>query len=121
MSRSRLIIIAILAAGLIVVMATTGPHAEVEATGSIVREGGVCLQLEQWGLFGWVIVGQTYTSADIAEADWHMPPVSDADCEHVAPADQEINLPSGAEPDVYRVCGLDDNEPCLDFNLVDGP
>jgi len=34
---------------------------------SVTRSGGVCLQLEQWGLFGWVIRGQTYTESDLAD------------------------------------------------------
>ncbi len=121
MSRSKLIIVGILIVGLVVVMATTGPRPEVEASGSVAREGGVCLQLEQWGLFGWVIVGQTYTQTDVTEGNWHTPPASNPDCEQVANADYEITLPSPSPSDVYRICGLDDNQPCLDFNLVDVP
>lgn len=104
---------------LIVVMATTGPRAGTETTGLITRTGGVCLQLEQWGLFGWVIVGQTYSEADASEGTWNTPPRASPPCEDVPEAEYAIMLPREASPDVYRLCGLADEAGCLTFSLVE--
>jgi hypothetical protein len=117
-TRLRVVVIALAAVAVILVMAFTGPSPETEVTSSVTRSGGVCLQLEQWGLFGWVIRGQTYTEPDLAEANWHTPASSNPPCERVAIAEQEVRLPDGAAPDVYRLCGLADDLGCLEFGFT---
>jgi hypothetical protein len=116
---TRLRVITVIAAAVVVVvfMAFTGPRPDTEvATAIVARTGGVCLQLEQWGLFGWVIRGQTYTEADLSDANWRTPPASNPPCEDAAPtAEREVRLPDGAVPDVYRLCGLADDLGCLQF------
>ena len=118
MSRSRVIGIAVAVLVLTVIMTFTGPDPQVEATGEITRVGGVCLQMEQWGMFGWVIVGQTYSEQDIARAEWRTPPSSNPPCENTPEVEQRINLPADAVPDVYRICGLADELECLTFTLA---
>jgi hypothetical protein len=118
LSRSRLIGIAAAAAVLIAVMSFTGPRPQAQITGEITRAGGVCLQLERWGLFGWVIVGQTYSELDVAGAEWRTPPSSNPPCEESPEPEHPIRLPSNAAPDVYRICGLADELGCLEFTLV---
>ena len=102
----------------IVLMSITGPRPETESSGVITRAGGVCLQLERWGLFGWAIGGQTYSEADIANGDWHQPPSSNPPCEDAPEADYEVSLPPDAAPDVYRLCGLADERGCIEFTLL---
>lgn len=118
MSRSRLIGIALASIVLIAVMSFTGPRPQAESRGEIARVGGACLQLEQWGLFGWVIVGQTYSELDVAGAEWRSPPSSNPPCDDAPEAEYTVRLPADAVPDVYRVCGLDDEGECLQFRLV---
>ena len=118
MSRARVTGIAVTAIALIAVMSFTGPDPETDTSGPIVRRGGVCLQLEQWGLFGWVIVGQSHTEADIEEANWHTPPSSSPPCQEVVDNERDISLPSDLGPDVYRLCGLADSLGCLEFTLA---
>ena len=74
--------------------------------------------MEQWGLFGWVIVGQSHTEADIEEANWHTPPSSSPPCQEVVDNERDISLPSDLGPDVYRLCGLADSLGCLEFTLA---
>ena len=104
---------------LTIVMASTGPEPETEMTGSIPRLGGVCLQLERCGLFGWDIVGQTYTAADQEGANWRNPPRSNPACEMVPEDEYLITLPANSPADVYRVCGLADERPCLEFTMLE--
>jgi hypothetical protein len=104
---------------LTIVMASTGPEPEAEMTGSIPRLGGVCLQLERWGLFGWDIIGQTYTTADQESASWRNPPRANPACEIVPEDEYLITLPANSPTDVYRVCGLADERPCLEFTLLE--
>lgn len=111
-------VIALAAMAVILLMAFTGPSPETQVSASITRTGGVCLQLEQWGLFGWVIRGQTYTESDLAEASWHTPPSSNPPCEQAPIAEREVRLPDGAAPDVYRLCGLADDLGCLQFGFT---
>jgi hypothetical protein len=107
------------AAAVIPVMAFTGPRPETEISSPMItRSGGVCLQLEQWGLFGWVIRGQTYTESDLVEANWRTPPSSDPPCEQVPTAEQAVRLPEDAPSDVYRLCGLADDLGCVSFGLT---
>ena len=103
-----------------IVLASTGPSPTTQSTGTVARMGGVCLQLERWGLFGWDILGQSYSAADLADTTWHSPPVTNPPCEIVEEAEQLVQLPLGAPPDVYRVCGLADERGCLEFELVTG-
>jgi hypothetical protein len=116
--RSRLIGIGVAVLVLAVIMSFTGPDPEFEATSEITRVGGVCLQMEQWGMFGWVIVGQTYSEQDIARAEWRTPPSSNPPCEDTPEVEQQISLPPDAQPDVYRICGLADELGCLTFTLA---
>lgn len=103
---------------LISLMSFTGPRPETESSGVITRTGGVCLQLERWGLFGWVIGGQTYSESDITSGNWHRPPSSSPPCEETPEAEHEISLPPDAASDVYRLCGLADERGCLEFILT---
>ena len=98
-------------------MSLTGPRPETESSGLIARTGGVCLQLERWGMFGWVIGGQTYSETDVTNGVWHSQPSSNPPCEAAPEADYEIRLPPDAAPDVYRLCGLADERGCLEFIL----
>lgn len=118
MTRLRIVVIALAAAAAILLMAFTGPSPETQVTSSVTRTGGVCLQLEQWGLFGWVIRGQVYTESDLADSDWHTPASSNPPCEHAPISEQEVRLPEGAAPDVYRLCGLADDLGCLQFGFT---
>jgi hypothetical protein len=117
-TRLRIVVIAVAAAAVILLMAFTGPNPETQVTSSVTRTGGVCLQLEQWGIFGWVIRGQVYTGSDLADSDWHTPASSNPPCEQAPIAEQEVSLPEGAAPDVYRLCGLADDLGCLQFGFT---
>jgi hypothetical protein len=117
-TRLRIVVIAVAAAAVILLMAFTGPNPETQVTSSVTRTGGVCLQLEQWGLFGWVIRGQVYTESDLADSNWHTPASSNPPCEQAPIGDQEVRLPQGAAPDVYRLCGLADDLGCLQFGFT---
>jgi hypothetical protein len=115
-----MVVVVLAAVAVILVMAFTGPNPETEVASSVTRNGGVCLQLEQWGLFGWVIRGQIYTESDLAEANWHTPASSNPPCERAPVAEQEVRLPDDAAPDVYRLCGLADDLGCLQFGFTPG-
>jgi hypothetical protein len=118
-TRGRVIAVLVAAAAVIPLMAFTGPRPETEISSPMItRSGGVCLQLEQWGLFGWVIRGQTYTESDLVEANWRTPPSSNPPCEQVPTAEQVVRLPEDAPPDVYRLCGLADDLGCVPFGLT---
>ena len=119
MTRPRVIGIVVAAVAVISLMAFTGPRPDTEVSSPVItRTGGVCLQLEQWGLFGWVIRGQTYTGSDLAGANWRTPASSNPPCEEAPTAAQEVRLPDGAGPDVYRLCGLADDLGCLQFRFT---
>lgn len=120
MKRGRLIGLGVLAVAAIVLMASNGPRPVAESSGVVSRLGGVCLQLERWGLFGWAIGGQAYTETDIADGDWHSPPSSSPPCEQVPEAEYVVTLPADAAPDVYRLCGLADERGCFEFRLTAG-
>lgn len=104
---------------LTIVMATTGPRPETEMTGLMRRLGGACLQLEQWGLFGWDIIGQTYSVSDVRDANWHSPPLTNPPCDTVPEAEYLIRMPLNARPDVYRICGLADDRACIEFTMTE--
>ena len=106
-----------LVAALLVVLATTGPRPETEISGSIARFGGVCLELERWDLFGWRVVGQTHTVSDIQNGVWHeasdRPP-----CAAVPKQNYRVRMPFDAPNDSYRICGLADEQACVEFRRV---
>ena len=99
-------------------LASTGPSPTTESTGSVTRLGGVCLQLERWGLFGWDIIGQSYSEADVEDGRWHLPPTTNPPCEIVEEQEFVVLLPEDAPLDSYRVCGLADDRGCLEVQLV---
>lgn len=117
--RALVLAVAGLAGALIVFLGSTGPQIEAEASGPIRRTGGACLQLERWGLFGWDIVGQAYGVGDLRDGRWHearQPPP----CHESAPRQTYMVRPPAEAPNgKYRICGLDDDEVCLEFRRVD--
>lgn len=118
--RPLLIAVAGLAAALIVVFAATGPRIEAEASGPIRRTGGACLQLERWGLFGWSVVGRAYGVADVRGGVWHPPGDTPAQCDESLPRQTYmVRQPADAPLGKYRICGLDDDESCLEFRRVE--
>ncbi len=102
---------------LLVVLVTTGPKGDVEISGNIQRLGGPCLQLEQWGLFGWVVIGQTTTVTQLTSGNWQVP-VDDPQCPDVNEKSFLVRLPVNARPDTYRLCGLADDRACITLELV---
>lgn len=102
---------------LVTVLASTGPRGDVEVSGNVRRLGAPCLQLEQWGLFGWVVVGQTLTITQVTSGNWQEP-VEDPPCSDVDESLLLVRLPIHARPDTYRICGLDDDRACLTVDLV---
>ncbi len=108
---------AALVAALIVVLASTGPRPSVEISGSVPRLGGVCLELERWDLFGWNIVGQTHSVADAQTGLWHQA-MDTPPCAAVPKQIYRVRMPIDAAYDVYRLCGLADDQPCLEFRRV---
>jgi len=105
--------IAGLAAGVAVLLALTGPRVEEEVVSSVTRPGGVCLQLERWGLFGWRIVGQTHSVSDMQASAWS-PPVDDPPCADVEERSYLVRV-FDQPPGIYRLCGLADDNGCLEF------
>ena len=103
--------------GLIVLLAATGPNPETTMSGNIPRFGGVCLQLEQWRLFGWGVVGQSHTVDDATSGRWHLPE-DDPPCADVPLQTYLIRTPLDAPSGVYRVCGLADGAECLEFGKI---
>jgi hypothetical protein len=77
----------------------------------------VCLELERWTLFSWSVVGQTYTVEDVASGAWHEA-VDDPPCVQVSEQNYRIRMPADAPYDVYRLCGLADDQQCLQFKRV---
>ena len=115
--RGRLIAIGALVAAALVLLSLTGPRPDQEISGAIRRRGGVCLQLEKWGLFGWSVVGQTHTVADIQTGTWR-PAIEDPPCAEVPDALYLVRLPFDAPNGTYRICGLDDDRTCIEFRRV---
>jgi hypothetical protein len=105
-------------------LSLTGPNPQIEFTGNIRRMGGPCLRLEQWGLFGWSLIGQTTTLTEVVAGDWQEP--SDGpECNDLDDSLIMVRMPIGAAPDSYRICGRADDRGCLTVELVpfesDGP
>lgn len=101
----------------VVVLAVTGPRPSTEISGSILRLGGVCLELERWSLFSWEVVGQTFTVEDVSTGVWHQP-AETPPCASVNEQLYRVRMPFDAPHDVYRLCGLADSQPCLEFKRV---
>ena len=99
-------------AGLLLVLSLTGPTAEREVSGSLRREGGVCLSLERWGLMGWSEIGQTHTISDVQNAVWN-PPTEDPPCSPVPTQNYLVRLPFSGPDGTYRICPLADDNPCV--------
>ena len=122
--RGLLLAAVALTVALIVLLATTGPQPELEASGPVRRDGGICLQLERWSLFGWRAIGQTHDVEDVTMGFWHEP-IDSPPCDSEVP--EQIYLvrpPPDAPPGSYRICGIFDDEPCLEFvrvEFVPGP
>ncbi len=115
--RGPLIVLAALALSLLVVLALVGPQPDRTVSGVIRRRGGVCLELEKWGLLGWTVIGQSYTVSDIGTGTWH-PPVEEPPCTSIPEALYLIRLPFDAPSGVYRICGLADDQGCTEFRRV---
>ena len=101
-----------------VFLSSTGPRPEDTETGLFRRRGGACLELERWDLFGWKTIGQTYTVTDVRSATWHKP-VEDPPCTEPPETEYLVRMPLDADPDVYRLCGLVDDEPCMEFRMIE--
>lgn len=103
---------------LLVLLSSTGPNPETELTGNFRRMGGPCLELEQWGLFGWSAIGQTSTLTQATSGDWQEPS-ADLGCSDVDDSLILVRMPLNAAPDSYRICGLADDRACITFSLVE--
>ncbi|MEE8375778.1 MAG: hypothetical protein V3S26_05620 [Acidimicrobiia bacterium] len=108
---------AALIVALLVVLVTTGPRPDTVISGSIRRIGGVCLQLERWDLFGWRVVGQTHTVSDMQNGVWHEASESPP-CAAVLKQSYLVRLPFEAPNGTYRICGLADEQPCIELRRV---
>lgn len=113
----RLLIAGGAIAALLLVLASTGPRPDAVYSGVVWRVGGPCLELERWDLFGWNVVGQTFSIADTSTGDWHRP-VPDPPCVELSDREILIRLPTDAPDDVYRLCGLADDRSCVEFRRV---
>ena len=102
---------------LLAVLVSTGPEGEVQISGNVRRFGGPCLQLEQWGLFGWEVVGQTLTVTQVTSGNWQIP-VDNPPCSEVDESLLLVRMPLDAKPDTYRICGLADERVCLTVDVV---
>ena len=59
------------------------------------------------------------TAADQEDANWRNPPRLSPACEIVPEDEYLITLPANSPADVYRVCGLGDERPCLEFTMLE--
>jgi len=117
--RSLILAVAGLAAALIVFFAATGPRPGTEVSGSVRRAGGVCLELERWSLLGWTVVGQTHSVTDMQNSVWR-PPQEDPPCAQVPEREYLVRV-FGERTGIYRLCGLADENPCVEFQRVESP
>lgn len=117
--RALLLAVAGLTGALFVVLVLTGPRIEAEASGPVRRTGGVCLQLERWGLFGWNVVGQTYRVIDVRRGTWSPRQEPPPCAESIPEQAYMIRLPDDTPTGRYRICGLNDDEPCLEFRKIE--
>ncbi len=105
-------------AALVILLASTHPRPADEYAGVVRRLGGPCLELERWDLFGWNVIGQTYSVDDTRTGTWH-DAVPDPPSR---PFDDDVQilvrLPLDAPEDIYRMCGLADERACIEFEKV---
>ncbi len=116
-ARGRIVAAAALVVGLLTLLSLTGPQPDLTVSGTVRRFGGVCLELERWGLTGWRLVGQSHTVSDIQNGVWH-PRAESPPCAQVQHREYLIRPPFDAPNGVYRLCGLDDERPCVEFRRV---
>jgi hypothetical protein len=116
--RGLILAVAAFAVATVVLLASTGPRPSEEASGPIRRLGGACLHLERWSLFGWASVGQTHGVDDLRDGVWHDVMESPPCDPEIAEQTYLIRLPAHASTGSYRICGLADEEPCLEFRRV---
>ena len=119
MGRARTALVAglILAGAAFAVMATTGPSPDLAVSGTVRRDGGACLRLERWGIIGWNTVGITQTITDTQQAHW-IDETKTPECQEAPIQTYLIRLPRGGPDGVYRICGLADSQPCVEFRRV---
>ena len=120
MDRLKLLIAGVLAlVAFLALMSLAGaPRPEEEASGIVRRQGGACVELERWGLFGWRTTHQAYSITDVVYARWHRP-VTEPPCDATDnQASRLIRVPLDTTPGVYRICGLDDERGCVEFRMV---
>lgn len=117
--RALLLAVAGLMGALLAVLLLTGPRIEAEESGPIRRSGSVCLQLERWGVFGWAVVGQTYGVTDVRRGNWTSPQEPPPCDESVPEQAYMVRLPDHTPTGRYRICGLNDEEPCLEFRKIE--
>ncbi len=115
---ARGIALVALAVALIVLLSATGPNLENQISGPLRRAGGACLSLEKWGLFGWRELGQTRTVHDTQNGIWH-DPVAEPPCADVPHQIYLVRPPFDAPTGSYRICGLADEEPCIEFERIE--
>lgn len=115
--RGRLVAAVALLGGFLTVLALTGPPTESVVTGTVRRTGGVCLQLERWSLLGWRVVGQTHTVDAMQGGGWQSP-VDNPDCTDVEEREYLVRV-FDQPPGVYRLCGLADDQACVQFKRVE--
>jgi hypothetical protein len=116
----RVVVGGLALAGFLLLVSLAGtPRPDTEVSGIVRRQGGACVELEKWGLFGWTSTHQAYSISDIVYAEWHRPPVDVPPCE---PSDDAasrlIRMPLDAQSGIYRICGLEDDRGCIEFSVV---
>ncbi len=117
--RYKLMVGAAIAIGaLLTVVVMTGPNPDEERTANFRRLGGPCLQLEQWSLFGWTVIGQTHSLTQTTNGTWQTPS-DDPPCQDLDDSLILVRMPLDASPDAYRLCGIADDRACLTFNLIE--
>lgn len=102
---------------LLLLMASTGPNPDQRLTSNFRRVGGPCLELEQWGMFGWKVIGQTHVLSQTTSGDWQAP-TEDPPCNDIDDTQILVRMPLNAPFDEYRICGLADDRGCITFQLV---
>ena len=89
----------------------------MQVSGTVRRFGGVCLELERWQLFGWGVIGQTYTVSDTQDGVWH-PATEQPPCQNLPDQNFLIRPPFDAPNGAYRMCPLADQQPCIEFSKI---
>lgn len=112
----RVLAVAGLAAGLVLLLAITGPLVDEEVDAVVRRTGGVCLELERWTLLGWTTVGQTHSVVDVRRSRWRGA-VADPPCAIVIEREYLVRV-FAEPPGIYRLCGLADDNGCIQFRRV---